>query len=212
MEEGPDLDLGNSHQTPSRGCEMDARVLVPRAAATAASPRCHLQAFWLCPSFLHSQTAGLWKTTRGWETHPSLQELEGLGAALELFQGVCSTPRASSVACPFLSHRRVWKLCVSLPASEKGGGCPCVGAQGARRSGMCPGTTWGSFPRGWVWGRSGRGPQEVRGARSPPLGVAFPVTARERSRGHGGDDGMERTRPWGIPALPLPALTLGIVS
>lgn len=58
MEEGPDLDLGNSHQTPSRGCGSDISVLVPRAAATAASPHRHFQPFWPFPSILHSQTAG----------------------------------------------------------------------------------------------------------------------------------------------------------
>lgn len=121
MEEGPDLDLGNSHQTPSRGCGADICVLVRRAAV---SPQRHFQLFCLFPSFLHSQTAG--------KPHvvPSLRELGGLGAALELFRGACSTPRALSLPVTGL----VWKFSISLPASEKGGGCPCVGAQGTPRS------------------------------------------------------------------------------
>lgn len=55
MEEGPDLDLGNSHQTPSQGCETDTSVLVPRAAATAVSPRCHFQPFFI-PKQLENHT------------------------------------------------------------------------------------------------------------------------------------------------------------
>lgn len=100
MEEGPDLDLGNSHQTPSRGCGADICVLVRRAAV---SPQRHFQLFCLFPSFLHSQTAG--------KPHvvPSLRELGGLGAALELFRGACSTPRALSLpvtgACLEVLHQ-----------------------------------------------------------------------------------------------------------
>lgn len=155
MEEGPDLDLGNSHQTPSRGCEMDARVLVPRAAATAASPRCHLQAFWLCPSFLHSQTAGLWKTTRA--------GIRGVGGCSGAFPGSLQHPQSlvRGLSLP------VTQACLEVlrqPSSiGKGGRMSLCGSPGGTKVwdvswynlGVLP--TWVGVGSVWPWPSGGEG-------------------------------------------------------
>lgn len=178
-------------------------------------PQCHLnrhfQALWLFPAILHSRTAG--KPHVVGRCSPFSAGIRGVGGCSGALPGSLQHPQSlvHGLSLP------VTEACLEVlrqPSSiGKGRGDVLVweprGHEGLPHvsSGMCPEITWGFFPRWW-----GELCLAVALRTVPSLGLGFPVTHREQSCSHGGDDRMERTRPWGIPALPLPALTPGIVS